>query len=163
MCKYERDVGPASSGAPMGCSHSCLACVGLCCLGRGQQGAYQLFRLVPGSVVCCCRSPGEGKVTRLSLTSLGMWGSSCLAWWLCGCQRGLAVGRSPPFPAVSSGLTCLASHMGAFLGKSLRSLQAGSLSGPGEVQAGGSLPSPAVSLPAPSIFNDSSELSFITG
>lgn len=147
-----------------------FGCVGSGCLGRREQGARQLFRmvqvgymLVSGTVVCCCRSPGEGKVTRRTPTSLGTWDSSCLASWLRGCLCGLAAGRSPPFPAVSSGLTRLASHTGVSLGKSLRSLQAGSLTGPGEVQAGGSLPSPAVSLPAPSIFNDSSELSFITG
>lgn len=82
-------LAPANPGAPVGCSHSSLACVGSCCLARRQQGAHQLFRLVqvgymlvPGTVVCCCRSPGEGKVTRWSPTSLGMWSSSCLVWWV---------------------------------------------------------------------------------
>lgn len=98
------------------------------CLAAVQASAGRV-PLVSGTVVCCCRSPGEGKVTRWSRTSLGMGGSSWLPWWLRGCLCGLAAGRSPPLPAVSSGLTRLSSHMGVFLGKSLRSLQAGSLTG----------------------------------
>lgn len=81
-----------------------------------------------------------------------------------GCLHGLAAGRSPPFLAASSGLAHLSGHMGVFLGKPSGSSQTGSLAGAGGgARAGGSLPSPAVSLPGPSIFNDSSELSFITG
>lgn len=98
------------------------------CSPAVQAGAGRGYMLVSGTVVCCCRSPGEGKVTRWSPISLVMCGISCLAWWLRGCLHGLAAVRSPPLPAVSSGL---ASHMGVFLGKSLRSLQAGSLTGAG--------------------------------
>lgn len=139
MCKYERDVGlrgPSQLRSTCGMLSLQFGLCGSCCLGRRQQGARQLCRLVQvgymlvsGTEVCCCRSPGEGKVMRWTPRSVGMWGSSCLAWWLRGYLRGLAAGRNPPLPSVSSGLTCLASHMGIFPGKLLRSLQAGSLTG----------------------------------
>lgn len=135
-------------------------CVGWC--RRGAHWCQAPLCIAAVMFPLALPSPAEQALPKMS-QHVGQLLSCLAAALLHGCLHGLAAGRSPPFMLSLRDLPTLLGTWG-FSWESQADLhKLLVLPRPGGVQAGGSLPSPAVSLPGPSIFNGSSEVSFITG